>query len=293
MAQQPFYYNGSYYYSDTFEPLDANFDNNFRTWAGHSWLNSNQEIADPFPPLYETTPFPIEQTNIDSTQLNATSQHDSAYDSISPYTRTYDFPVAPEEPQFLPQYPSYPQEQLQPIEYNPELQTPTVLILPSKRPEISAQPLQWKEVETLIQVEEVAKPAKKRKTRSIAPAPSERDGGSSGAVKRSSKPQANSNRSLEDCMGLFDTTLTATKEKRRRKIFSVQEKKAMKSVRNVGACIQCKFRKKTVSLTVHLKDLGVLMMVYSVAQEDHVHIVLVLVEVLLWVHSYAIVRVLS
>lgn len=293
MTQQPFYYNGSYYYSDNSQPLDANVDNTFRAWAGHSWLNSNQEFADPFSSLYEATPVPIEQRNIDATQLNAPSQHDSAFDSISPFTPTYEFPVALEEPQFLPQYPSYPQEQLQPIEYDLELQTSSILILPSKRPEISAQLLQWNEVETPIQVEEVAKPAKKRKSRTIAPAPSERDGRDGGTVKRSSKPQASLNRSLEDCMGLFDTTLTATKEKRRRKIFSVQEKKAVKSVRNVGACIQCKFRKKTVSWTDHLKDPGALMTVYSVAQEDHVHIVLVLLEVLLWVHSYAIVRVLS
>jgi hypothetical protein len=100
--------------------------------------------------------------------------------------------------------------------------------------------------DTNTSVKKGPNPTKKRRTRSIASV-SEQNAKDVKGSTLSIEQQAVTTRSLEDCIGLFDTTLTATKEKRHWKVFSAQEKKVVKSVRNVDICIQYKFRKKTVS----------------------------------------------
>jgi hypothetical protein len=213
-----------------------------------------------------------------------------------------------EDPLSLPLYSQPPLQHPRPVQYLPNAHETQLLVLlkpPTSSP-APPTPLEWKNefgspvvagvatpvVTPVVEGEEV-KPTKKRKARSIAPASEER------LVKAKEEPitpplrsPVAAARSLEECMGLFDATLTATKEKRRRKVFSAMEKKVVKSVRNVGACIQCKFRKKTVRARVPLPR-TLLIQHYSVVRVNHALIALVSQEASSWACSCVTAKVLS
>lgn len=229
----------SFQHTDNFQPFDPGY-HEYQPIES-AWPSMNEHIVSTMPPFYEETSFPIQQSHLQSTpsQTRIPQQARSPV-SIEPYGPMYDYPITFEAPQILPYYPKSPVRQIQPVEHPPVSDANIVPSLPPKRPVIA---LEWRNNDTVTPIKEGPKPTKKQKTIYIAPA-SQRD---IKAATSSNPQQALTSRSLEDYMGLFDTTLTATKEKRRRKVFSAQEKKAVKSVRNVGACIQCKFRKKTVS----------------------------------------------
>lgn len=238
-------------YTDNFQPFDAGY-NEYQP-IGSTWPSTNEHIASTLPPFYEEMSFPIQQSHLQSAQSQAPiPQQDLNPVASGPYGPMYGYPIAFEAPQILPYYPKSPLHQVQPVEYSPVSDTNTTTSLPPKRPVIA---LEWRNSDSITPMKEGPKPTKKRKTIIIAPA-SERNSQDVKATIPSNSQQALITRSLEDCMGLFDTTLTATKEKRRRKVFSAQEKKVVKSVRNVGACIQCKFRKKTVSQNCSCHDCG-------------------------------------
>jgi hypothetical protein len=241
--------SSSFQYPDNFQPFDAGY-HDYRS-IGSAWPSTIEHIASTMPPSYEEISFPIQQAHLQSAANQApVPQQDINPVSIGPYDPVYGYPIAFEAPQILPYYPKSPIHQIQPVEYSPLSDMDTIPSLPPKRPVIA---LEWRNNEPVTSMEEMPKPAKKRKTVNIAPA-LERNSQHVKAITLSDPQQASSSRSLEDYMGLFDTTLTATKEKRRRKVFSAQEKKVVKSVRTVGACIQCKFRKKTVSLICSRDD---------------------------------------
>jgi hypothetical protein len=231
----------SFQCTDNFQPHDPGY-NEYQP-VESAWPSTNEHIVSTVPPFYEEMPFPIQQSHLQSapSQTPLPQQARSPV-SIEPYGPMYGYPITFEAPQILPYYPKSPVYQIQPVEYPPVSDANTVPSLPPKRPVIA---LEWRN-DTVTLMKEEPKPTKKQKTINIAPA-SQRDSQAVKAATSSNPQQALTSRSLEDYMGLFDTTLTATKEKRRRKVFSVQEKKVVRSVRNVGACIQCKFRKKTVS----------------------------------------------
>jgi hypothetical protein len=231
----------SFRYTDNFQPLDAGY-NEYQP-IGSAWPSTNEHITSIIPPFYEEMSFPIRQSHLQSAPSQThILQQDLSPGSTDPFGPMHGYPITLEALQILPYYPKSPVYQIRPIEYSPVSGTNTVMSLP-RRPVIA---LELSNNDSVDPMKEGPKPSKKRKTINIAPA-SERDSQDVKAAPSSNSQQALTSRSLEDCMGLFDTTLTATKEKRRRKVFSVQEKKAVNSVRNVGACIQCKFRKKTVS----------------------------------------------
>jgi hypothetical protein len=234
--------SSSFQYTDSFQPFDTGY-NEYQP-IGSAWPSTNEHIASTMPPFYEEGSFQIQQAHLPSTPSQAPNpQQDLNPVSIGPYGPMYGHPITFEAPRILPYYPKSPLQQVQPLGYSPVSDTNTVTSLTPKRPVVA---LEWRKNDSVTPMKEGPNLAKKRKTINIAPA-SERDSQDVKAAASSNPQQALTTRSLEDCMGLFDTTLTATKEKRRRKVFSAQEKKVVKSVRNVGACIQCKFRKKTVS----------------------------------------------
>jgi hypothetical protein len=229
-------------YTDNFQPFDAAY-NEYQP-IGSAWPSTTENIISTMPPFYEEMSFPIQQSHLhpEPSLTPVTQQHLSPV-SINQYGPMYGYPITFEAPQTLTYYPKSPVHQMHPVEHSPVSDTITVT---SRSPKIPVVALEWRNNDSITPMKEGPKPTKKRKTIYIAPA-TERDSQDVKAAATSNPQQAFTSRSIEDCMGLFDTTLTATKEKRRRKVFSAQEKKVVKSVRNVGACIQCKFRKKTVS----------------------------------------------
>lgn len=252
---QPYIYDESstlhYEESSTFQYLDnfQTFDPDYNEYQpiGSAWPSTTEHIGSTMPPFYEEPSVPTQQSHLQSLPSQSpVPQQDLNPASIGPYGPMYGYPITFEAPRILPYYPKSPRRQIQAVEYSPVSDTDTVTRLSPKKPVIA---LEWRNNDSVAPMKEVPNPAKKRKTISIAPA-SERNSQDVKASAQSSPQQALTTRSLEDCMGLFDTTLTATKEKRRRKVFSAQEKKVVKSVRNVGACIPCRFRKKTVSQIV-------------------------------------------
>jgi hypothetical protein len=240
----------SFQYPDNFQSFSAGY-HDYQP-IGSAWPSSNEHINSTMPLFYEEISFPTQQAYLQpATSQAPLPQQDLSPVSIDSYAPMYGYPIALETPQTLPYDPKTPIHQRQIGGYSPVSETDTIPSLPPKRPVIA---LQWRDGDSNAPVKERPKPAKKLKTISIAPAIEPK--AKSVKATTPSSPQQASSRSLEDCMGLFDTTLTATKEKRRRKVFSAQEKKVVKSVRTVGACIQCKFRKKTVSLNCSYDDCG-------------------------------------
>lgn len=230
-------------YTENFQPFDTGY-NEYHIIDGYVWPASHRAIDSTIPAFYNEAPLPSERAQLQPARSHASiPQQELSPVSTAPYNPTYGYPMSFEAPGIPPQYFQHELQQIQFAEFSPVSElTPALTALP-KRPVIA---LEWRNNDMNTPVKERPKPTKKRKTSSIAPMPNQgaRD------IKDSTLPierEAVTARSLEDCMGLFDTTLTATKEKRRRKALTAQEKKVVKSVRTVGACIQCRFRKKTVS----------------------------------------------
>lgn len=248
---QPYGYDGTstFYdesapsqYPDNFLPFDAGY-NAYRP-VGSAWPSANECATPTMPPFYEEMSFPVQQTHLHPAPAQAPMPPQNVMPvSIGHYGPWNGYPIAFEAPQILPYYPKSAIHQTQSVEYSPVSDADTV---PSLPPKGSVVAVVWMNNDSVAPMKEEPHLVKKRKATSIAPA-FERNIQDVKATTPSNPQQIASPRSLEDCMGLFDTTLTATKEKRRRKVFSAQEKKVVKSVRTVGACIQCKFRKKTVS----------------------------------------------
>jgi hypothetical protein len=234
-------------------------DTTFSQYGGPQYGPQFQQTQSP---RYPQNQFP-QQNYQPHDQSSPHREQNTAYQSQ--YIPGYNFPSLIEDPLNHPIYSQPPLQHPRPLQLLPNAHEAQLLVLlkPPTASSAPPTPLEWKNefgspvvaavatpvVTPVVEEEEEVKPTKKRKARSIAPASEER------LVKVMAKeepitPPLRSPvavaRSLEECMGLFDATLTATKEKRRRKVFSAQEKKVVKSVRNVGACIQCKFRKKTV-----------------------------------------------
>lgn len=248
---QPHYYNVPPQFPyDNFQVLDAVY-NDSQVPAAQTWVDMSGETPSTYGPPFEIASYSVDQGHlIPTTNYGHTLQQGVSLGLIPNSPPSYGVLASFETFPVFSQYPRLSAPQI-PVTYTSRgTYAPALPIRQLKRPVSSMKELKRGINDVNSMVGDAPKPVKKRKKTSTGPAHIIDDIQNKDVIFTTLQHEPTTTRSLEDCMGLFDTTLTATKEKRRRKLFSSQEKKAVQSVRNVGACIQCKFRKKTVSSEV-------------------------------------------